>query len=359
MSNAVVQNGRQFPAQESQAAWRGPDASADVPAPGCSAEEREMARAILAAPGRVVVASHVRPDGDAVGAASAICRALRAAGRESVCLGLYPISDIYAALGAESLSVEPDAFERRPDDTLLVVDCGTPSRLRDCVRPIASLMPVLCIDHHEKLDAGFPGAVRTLVEPDAGSASEITLRVLLAAGLPVDVQAAEALWVGVATDTGRFVYDSVSPATMQAAAWLVGRGVRTSRLADDIYGNVPLNRLRLENRFISSLETLAGGRAAMGVLSPEDYAAEGCDSADSETFVDIARSVRGVEVAAFVRKVTPDGRSFASLRSRGGTDVAAICAEWGGGGHKAAAGATFDLSLRDTISIVRKRLSSI
>lgn len=318
-----------------------------------------MARVIAAAPGRLVVASHVRPDGDAVGAASALCRALRAAGREAVCVGLSPISDIYAALGAERLSVEPEAFEARPGDTLVVVDCGTPARLRDNVRPLATKMPVLCIDHHEKSDAGFAGAVASLVEPDAGSASEIVLRVILAAGLPLDRAAAEALWVGIATDTGRFVYDSVSAATLQASALLVSLGVRTSLLADDIYGSVPLRRLRLQNRFLSSLDVFAGGRASMGVLTPADYAAEGCDSVDSENFVDIARSIRGVEVAAFVRKVVPDGRSFASLRSCGGVDVAAICAEWGGGGHKAAAGATFDLPLEDAVKTVRARLSSL
>ena len=320
--------------------------------------ERAMARALLAVRGRCAIVSHVRPDGDAVGASLGLCRALRAAGRRAVCVALGPISDVYDFLldPAAGEIVPAEAFEPAPGDVLVALDCGDPSRLRDCAKPLAERLPVLCIDHH-KTGAGFPGAAM-LVEPDAGSASEIVFRVARLAKIPVDRSAAEAFWTGVVTDTGRFSYDATSPATLRAGAALVALGVRTQMVAERVYGRLPLRRLRLQRRFLEHLGTEAGERVAVGWLSPEDYAAEGCDSTDSENFVDIARSVRGCELAAFVRRVGPRDKVNVSLRGLAPHDVAAICAEWGGGGHAAAAGATFDAStdLADAVAAVTARL---
>lgn len=317
-----------------------------------------MARALLAVRGRCAIVSHVRPDGDAIGSSLGLCRALRAAGRKAVCVALGPISDVYDFLldPAAGEIVPAEAFEPAPGDVLVVVDCGVATRLRDCARPLASRMPVLCIDHHEP-GPGFPGAAM-LVEPDAGSASEVVFRVARLAGLPIDRSAAEAFWTGVVTDTGRFSYDSTSPDTLRAGAALVALGVRTQTIAECVYGRVPLARLRLQSRFLSNLAVSAGGRVVVGWLAPEDYAAEGCDSTDSENFVDFARSVRGCELAAFVRRVEPRGKVNVSLRGLAPHDVSAICGEWGGGGHVAAAGATFDAStdLADVVATVTARL---
>lgn len=316
-------------------------------------DEAGMARALLAAPGRFAVATHLRPDGDAFGAALGLCHALRAAGREAFPLGLGPAPETYGCLSGFEWDVPAEGFEPRPDDTLLVCDCGTPERLPEAVRPFARSMPVLCIDHHEP-DEGFPGPC--LVRPEAAAASELVYGVLKRAGLPVGREAAEALWVGIATDTGRFCYDSTSPATMRAAAELLALGVRTNRLAECVYGAFPLRRLRLQKRLLGTLRTSAGGAVAVCSLSPDDYAAEGCGPSDSENFVDVARSVRGVRLAAFVRKVRPDGKTNVSLRTREPFDAAALCAEWGGGGHGRAAGATLDLPLGDAVSLVEGRL---
>lgn len=317
-----------------------------------------MARALLAVRGRCAIVSHLRPDGDAIGASLGLCRALRAAGRKAVCVALGPVSDVYDFLldPAAGEIVPAEDFAPAPGDVLVALDCGDPSRLRDCAKPLAERLPVLCIDHH-KPGPGFPGAAM-LVEPDAGSASEVVFRVARLAKLPVDRAAAEAFWTGVVTDTGRFSYDATSPATLRAGAALVALGVRTQMIAERVYGRLPLRRLRLQRRFLEHLGTAANGRVAVGWLSPEDYAAEGCDSTDSENFVDIARSVRGCELAAFVRRVGPRDKVNVSLRGLAPHDVAAICAEWGGGGHAAAAGATLDPAtpLPDAVAAVTARL---
>ena len=316
-------------------------------------DEDGMARALLAAPGRFAVASHLRPDGDALGSALGLCHALWDAGRDAVPLALGPVPEIYGFLEGLDRIVPAERFVPRPDDTLVVCDCGTPDRLPEAVRPLAASMRVLCIDHHEP-GAGFAGPC--LVRPAAASASEVVFDVLSRAGLPVSRACAEALWTGIATDTGRFCYDSTSPATMRAAAALLARGVRTQALSECIWGSQPLRRLRLQRRLLASLRTLAGGAVAVCSLSPEDYAAEGCDSSDSENFVDLARSVRGCRLAAFVRAVRPGGKVNVSLRTQAPLDAAALCAEWGGGGHKRAAGATLDGPLADALALVEARL---
>ena len=316
-------------------------------------DEDGMARALLAAPGRFAVAAHLRPDGDAFGSVLGLCHALRGAGREAFPLGLGPAPETYDFLEGLEWNVPAEGFAPRPDDTLVVCDCGTPDRLPEAVRPFAAAMPVLCIDHHEPGE-GFPGPC--LVRPAAASASELVHDVAKRAGLPISRAAAEALWVGIATDTGRFCYDATSPATMRAAAELLALGVRTQELSERVYGAFPLRRLRLQRRLLESLRTLAGGAVAICSLSPEDYAAEGCGSADSENFVDIARSVRGCRLAAFVRKVRPGGKVNVSLRTQEPFDAAALCAEWDGGGHKRAAGATLEGDLGAAIEAVGARL---
>jgi len=318
--------------------------------------ERDMAEALLRVKGRCAIVAHLRPDGDAVGASLGLCRALRAAGRPAVCLSLGPIADTYDVLDAAGLVEPAETFTPAPDDALVVLDCGDVSRLRDEVKPLVGRLPVLCIDHH-KSSAGFPGGL-LLLEPEAGSASEVVFRVARLAGLPVDRDAAEAFWVGIVTDTGRFSYSATSPETLRAGAELVALGVRTERIAECVYGNVPLRRLRLQRRFLQRLEVSAGGAVSVGVLAPDDYAAEGCDATDSENFVDLARAVRGCTLAAFVRRVRSGGKVNVSLRCRPPHDAAAICAEWGGGGHAAAAGATLDMDLGEAVRLVTERLGA-
>ena len=318
--------------------------------------EETMAAALRdGRPGRTLVAAHLRPDGDAVGAAFGLALCLRAAGHDAVCVGLSPISDIYDYLLEDAPPRFDDPPPPAPGDRLVVVDAGDVSRLPDSVKPLASgRMPVFCIDHHER-SGGFPGA-RAVVEPEAGSASEIVFRIAEKAGFPVPRAAADAFWTGIVTDTGRFGYDSTSESTLLAAARLVALGARVQTVSERVYGRVALRRLRLQRRFLANLEVSAGGAVAIGWLAPEDYAAEGCDSTDSENFVDIARSVRGCRYAAFVRRVSPDRPVNVSLRAAPPHDVAAICAEWGGGGHRAAAGATLDLPLPEAVATVRARL---
>ena len=296
-----------------------------------------MATCLKNLKGRALVCAHLNPDGDAIGASVGLCTALRAVGIDAFCWGFDPIPKVYRFLRAETLLLPVDAYAPAPNDTIIVLDCGGKMRLPEPVRPFLESSSLLCIDHHRsgvEFDAPF------LLEENAGSCSEIVYRVVKAAGFPISRDAAEAFWTGIITDTGRFMYESASAQTLQTAAELRSLGVRNNLLSDLIYGEQPFRRLKLLRRFLDHIRCDPVAGAALSWLGPEDYAAEGCTSEDSENFVDTVRKIEGVNLAAFLRCCTPTDDVHISLRTSHPFDASAICAEFGGGGHIRAAGAT-------------------
>lgn len=319
-------------------------------------DEAAMAAALRRISGRIVLCGHEHPDGDAIGATFGLCHALRASGRDAVCWGVAPIPRMYSYLEEDALpgmNVPLEAFEPMPDDTIIVLDCGVEDRVYPPIRPWLSRCPVLCMDHH-KSSTGLQGPF--LLEPEAGSVSEVVYRVAKAAGLTITRAAAEAFWTGIITDTGRFMYAGASGDTLRAAAELRELGVRNDVIGERVFGKRPLKSLLLERRMFASLRVSEDGRVAMGGLRAEDYAAEQCTAEHSENFVDIVRTIDGCEIVAFVRQIKPGGPAHVSLRTTDAIDASAICVEWGGGGHARAAGATLNLSYEAAFEAVYERM---
>jgi len=294
---------------------------------------------------RVVVVSHVKPDGDAFGSALGLAGFLRAAGRTAVVVGLEPVPQTYAFLRGVADIVPAAAYVPAEGDVMAICDCGAPDRIPAPLQKAAAALPCVCIDHH-KTNSGFSGTA--YIDSAASSTAELVWRVARHAGWTLDAATAEALWVGVVTDTGRFAYDCTSPATLEFAADLLRRGgVRTAVVNEQVYGQVSEAQLRLQARAIESLLRSEDGRVAIVSLSQDDYAACGATSVDSENFVDIARSIRGVEAAAFLY-ASEEGRvTRVSLRSVPPYDASAFCQARGGGGHARAAGATLRMPVAE------------
>ncbi len=287
---------------------------------------------------RVVIVSHVKPDGDAFGSALGLAGFLSAAGRRSVVTGLQPVPESYAFLTGVDAIVEPTAYRMADGDLIAVCDCGAADRIPEALRPCLAKLPSVCIDHH-KSNAGF--AQVDYIDPAASSTAELVWRVSRRAGWPLDSATAEALWVGLVTDTGRFGYDNTSPATLRCAMDLQDRGgVRTGWINEQIYGSLSEAQLRLQARAINSLRRTPDGRVALVSLTQADYAACCATSLDSENFVDLPRSLRGTCLAAFVYAAHDDNSSRFSLRTTPPYDASEICRGLGGGGHARAAGAT-------------------
>ena len=298
---------------------------------------REMAHLLSHHPGRLVLVTHVRPDGDGAGSALALAGVLKAAGKNAVCVGLEAMADEYDYLEGLSENIPAAEFAPMPEDAMLVLDCGAVSRLPAPLQTHAPAIAAFCIDHHKDY-SGF--AKFALVDESAGSAAELTMSVIEAGGFPITRGVAEALWTGIVTDTGRFSYPSTTPETLRRAARLIEAGARFDWINDRVFNCIDMRRFRLRNRLIASFAFSPDGKIALASLGADDYAAENCESSDSDNFIDIVRAVKGVEISVFMRQPLPSGTVKISMRTTEKHDAAAICkTEWGGGGHSRAAGA--------------------
>lgn len=325
-------------------------------------QAKQIAEALKGHRGRLIVTSHVRPDGDAVGSALGLTLGLQAAGCEALCVGVEPIAEEFRTLVGADAMVSAADYVPRSDDAIVAVDCGDKSRISQSLRERLGqgdgkeLDVQFCIDHH-KSNMGF--GTWCWVEGGASSTAELILAILEAGNFPLTSGIADALWVGVVTDTGRFSYASATNQTFQMAGKLVAAGARFVYWNERIFCENPIRRLRLQQRLLAHLEVTESGRVAIAQLGAEDYASQGCTAADSENFVDLVRSVQGTWIGAFLRQVESGGPVYISLRTDEPYDAAEICATWGGGGHARAAGATVSgRSLADVYGEVRATLEA-
>jgi bifunctional oligoribonuclease and PAP phosphatase NrnA len=316
------------------------------------AADPEFARAVaaLGAADRVVVATHENPDGDAIGSLVAAAAGLRQLGKE-VRTYLEPCSSVPSELRLLDVSglerhLDPGELEQW---TLLAVDCATMRRLgRGHAAVVEAAGQVIDVDHH--YDNTRFGDVN-VIDGSASSSAEILLDLLEALGVALTPEIAQALYVALVTDTGRFQQRTTGPNALRMAARLVDAGVDIQRVYRRVFETVPLRKLQLLGRVIDHLVLYEHGRVAISHVKRGDFLRLGAAESDTEGLVDHLRAIRGVEVAALIREPPFDADGVAppnrvSLRSRGGIDVSEIARKTGGGGHKQAAGFSHGGDLR-------------
>jgi bifunctional oligoribonuclease and PAP phosphatase NrnA len=301
---------------------------------------------------RVLVTTHVRPDGDALGTVAAIVLALRRAGIESEVLLLSHLPRKYAFVFRENDVVFHDVESGWPPDfpfdrfdVLLVVDTGTWSQLPGLQERIASWdVPKLVVDHHLTQQ---DWATTKLVDTNAAAAGEIVAELLARWGIPLDRPIATALFLAIASDTGWFQFSNTRPYTLRLAARLMEAGVDTDRMYQLLYQNERAERVALQARALQSLELLAEGTLAVMQIRQRDFDETNADVPDTENLINIPLQIATVEVAVLITepKVPGSGPVRGSLRSKGQVDVAKFAEQFGGGGHARAAGLKLDGSL--------------
>ena len=313
--------------------------------------------ALLRAHERVVVACHEAPDGDAIGSLIGAGTALSAAGWDVALWapGDAPLPEDYAWLGYDGVArTPPDDLDAR---LLLALDCGSAERLgADGPAAVARAAASANVDHHAD-NTRFADV--DVVDADAACATVLVLRLLRALEIPVSPSVAEALYVGVVTDTGRFMYANANPEAHAAAGDLIGLGVRPDGVFRRLYEDRPAARVRLLARALATLDIRCGGRLAVACVSLEDLEQTGAAEADSEGVIDHLRAIRGVDVAVVIREPRAGGGALkkASLRSGDpAVDVARIAHAGGGGGHAMAAGFSMEGSFADVIALIEAEL---
>lgn len=296
---------------------------------------------------RLAVIGHARPDGDCIGSQIALARALRAAGRDVVCLNPDPVPRRLEFLMRSEPFHRPDTLP--PGDYAAVyVDCADQERAGDALKARFPL-PLANIDHHVS-NIGY--AEHNLVDSGSAATCEILAGLLLDQGLEIDPVAAQALYTGIVTDTGQFRFNSTTRRTFLLAAELLARGARPAEVGYELYERETAGRLKLMERFLASLQMECAGRLCIGLLPDGIFAETGTTQEDTEGLVDYARSIDGVDIGVLIEERS--GAIKASLRSKEPVyRMDRIAAQFNGGGHACAAG----LNVRGTtLEDFRRRL---
>jgi len=308
---------------------------------------------LLAKSRHVLIVTHLRPDGDALGSSLGLARILRTAGINAQTVGLTPVPPRYQFLPEPDELGDIDTVDLSDVDLVAVLDAGAIDRTHPFVEQIQGRTAILNIDHHQSNT--FFGDTNH-VDPKASSVGEIVWRIATDAEWTIPAAAAEALWVAIVTDTGRFAYDNTSPEAMAAAGDLLTCGVRTSWIDHMIFSAMPLRQMRLQERAMASIALAERGRLATVAITRDDLAAVNAQPGDTEDIINIPRSIEGVEIAVFFCELPDDPVIKVSFRTTEPYDAAALCKTFGGGGHQRAAGCSIDSNMDETQRIVLERI---
>jgi phosphoesterase RecJ-like protein len=287
-------------------------------------------------PGRkLAVVGHARPDGDCIGAQVALARALAARGLDVTCVNPDPVPRRLQFLtrGMTFLRTD-DVLPTAAQCMAIFVDCADHARAGERLQK-AFPAPLAAIDHHLSND-GF--AAHNFIDTGSAATCEILTGLLLDTGLPIDALTAQALYVGILTDTGQFRFNSTSRQTFLLAAELMARGAKPAEAGFELYERESIAKLKLLQRVLATLQMECRGRVCIGRLPLGVFAATGTSAEDTEGLVDYARSVDGVEVGVLIEE-REDGSVKASLRAKDPAyRLDLIAAQFDGGGHACAAG---------------------
>ena len=303
-----------------------------------------------------VICGHISPDGDCIGAQLALWHALKSLGKRATCVLVR--SD---PLGA-ALDFLPGAAEMVPAadyngvcKTFIGVDVPNRERIGlSACEILDSAQVSITIDHHAAPQRMCDYAY---VDPDAAAASVLVWEIIKRLVGEPSFESALCAYTGVLTDTGGFRFQNSDSRAFETASELVACGVDPSYVATNVYQSRTLASLKLEAITINRMDVFCDNQAAMSWVDESDVLSVGADRADLEPMIDVVRSVQGIRVACMLRE--QDGKTRGNLRAKDETDVSALARELGGGGHKAAAGFTIDMPMREALDFMREKLTDL
>lgn len=319
----------------------------------------ESVIAALSACKRILVTTHVRPDGDALGTVTATILGLRKKNIVADALLLSHLPSKYAFIFTENQIKHFDAEQGWPIDlnlsdydALLVMDTGTWSQLPGLKEKLEGFKgKKLVVDHHLTQEEW---ADIKLVDTAAAAAGEIATELLERWHIPMDSQIATALFLALVSDTGWFQFSNTKAHTLRMAADLVEAGVDTDRIYQLLYQSERPQRLSLHTRGLQSLEILAEGKLAVMTLKKSDFENAGASVQDTEALINVPLQISTVQVSVLITEPLTPGPVRASLRSKGQLDCAQFAQCFGGGGHARAAG----LKIANTVAEAKNQILS-
>jgi phosphoesterase RecJ-like protein len=322
-----------------------------------NSSSRDLVLAHLREADKLVVATHERPDGDAIGSLAGMQHVLAQLGKDVlayVAADEFPLPNEYRWIQVDGLITEPptDLAER----TVLFLDCGNINRIKASALRGGGRR-IINVDHHH--DNTLFGDINH-VDPAASSTAEIVWDLLPDLGVVLDRRTGETLYVGLVTDTGRFMYENTTARSHLMAAEIIAAGVDVHEIYRRLYEGVPVGKLALLARGLSNLERYDGGVLTLSQLSRRDFQETAADESFSEGVVDHLRALEGTAVAGLVRELDTSGAGVSrkvSLRATDDrVDVSVIARAMGGGGHRRAAGFSTELDFPQLVEFLRREV---
>lgn len=296
-----------------------------------------------------LILTHRRPDGDTLGSAATLCLGLRCLGKVAHILENPEITEKYA-----HLHIGLTLPQAQPQHTIICVDVASAKMLPEAFLPLQERI-LLRIDHH---GTATPFTPFELVDPCASACGDVIYDVLMQMGVTLDKKMADALYTAVSTDTGCFRYANTNAHSHLVAAACCEAGGDLFQLNQTLFETNSLARLRLQGWLIDNAIFLQDGKAVICALPLATEKMLGVTEDDMENISGFPRSISGVKIAATLRQ-EESGRIKLSVRAVPGYDAGAICANFGGGGHKGAAGASMDMPMEEAVDALKAAIPNI
>lgn len=293
---------------------------------------------------RALVASHVDPDGDAIGAQLAFGAYLRSLGKEVFLVRDGEIPSKYRFLPhVDSISLYDDLPSGFAVDTAVILECPTVARVGRAASLLTDNVTIINIDHH--YDSGNFGTVNW-IDPTKSSVGEMSFELFVELGFSMPPEVASQLYTAILTDTGRFRFPSTSPRTMEIVGQLIAAGADPKKLTDDVYFRLTASTMKLMGAVLSTIEFHDADSLCLLTMTKQMLNEAKADQSESDGLVDFTLFCDTVVVGALLKEV--DGRQTrVSLRSRDKVNVAEIAARFGGGGHFNASGCTLPWGIKE------------
>lgn len=280
------------------------------------------------------IVGHIRPDGDCVGSQLGLALALRNEGKTVRVWNQDRLPDKLAFLDPERLFQTP--AREQSFDCVIATDAASLERLGSAADCISQRKLLVNIDHHASNTRFGDINWVSAREPSTG---ELIYRLLSAARWPITKPIADCLFTAVSTDTGSFQYPTTTPGTYHVAGKLVARGANLEKICDEVYQSHPLSRVKLLKHLYAQFKLTDKDRIAYCWLRKKDFARADAETDEAEGLIDHIRDIAPVVIACIFEELEP-GLTRISLRSKhGDLNVSEVAAQFGGGGHPAAAGA--------------------
>ena len=296
-----------------------------------------------------IVASHIDPEGDAIGSSLALYFALTNLGKKVCVYNESPLPKILNFLPGSNKIVS-DIYSPDEYDCIFIVDCGDIDRVGKLSKKLEKLR-IINIDHHST-NTNF-GHIN-IVNRDASATGEVIFNFLEKLSMPITKEIAINLYTAILVDTGSFRYSSTSAESFEICSKLMKYGVEPWEVSKNVYESFPYERMKLLGLVLDTLEIFLNGRVAFMYVTKDMFKKVGASEDLTEGFVNFGRAIDGVEISVLCKEVEENVYKL-SLRSKGLIDVAQLAIKLGGGGHKNAAGCT----VRGSFVDVREKVMAV